>query len=320
MKVLVGPNSMGLENALAELREAYPKLMFVHCPERDGLAEALADADIYLGWLNRELFLAAQRLKWIQSPSSGVNHYLTIPELVEGDVLLTSASGTHGACLAESTLGMILAFTRGIRESILRQPQREWAIREIRSKMAELTGSTMGIVGFGAVGRSLAWRAQAFGMRIIALDMVPTAKPDYVSELWGPDRLDDLLRESDYVVIAVPYTPQTRGMIGAEQLARMKPTAMLVGISRGGIIDQAALARMLSEGRLAAAALDVFDPEPLPADSKLWELDNLLITPHIAGGTQFEGQYVLDIFRTNLKRFFSGDLPLRNQVDKQRGF
>ncbi|MBN1580401.1 MAG: D-2-hydroxyacid dehydrogenase, partial [Anaerolineae bacterium] len=181
-------------------------------------------------------------------------------------------------------------------------------------------GSTMGIVGFGAVGRALAARAQAFEMRIIALDLYPTNKPDTVSELWGLDRLEDLLRESDYVVVTVPYTPQTQGMLGAEQLALMKPGAMLVGISRGGIIDQAALAQMLRDGRLAAAALDVFKPEPLPADSELWDLDNLLMTPHIAGGTQFEGRYILDIFRENLKRFLDGDLPLRNQVNKQLGF
>jgi phosphoglycerate dehydrogenase-like enzyme len=273
-----------------------------------------------MGWLSRDLFLAAKQLKWIQSPSSGTNYYLAIPELVESSVLLTSASGTHGACLAESALGMILAFTRGIRDCVLRQPQREWINREIRPKMVELTGSTMGIVGFGAVGRALAKRAQAFEMRIIALDLYPTGKPAYVSELWGLDRLGDLLRESDYVVVTVPYTPQTQGMLGAEQLALMKPSAMLVGISRGGIIDQAALAQMLRDGRLAAAALDVFKPEPLPADSELWELDNLLMTPHIAGGTQFEGQYILDIFRENLRRFLKDDLPLRNQVDKQRGF
>jgi phosphoglycerate dehydrogenase-like enzyme len=138
--------------------------------------------------------------------------------------------------------------------------------------------------------------------------------------LWGFGRLGDLLRESDYVVVTVPRTPQTLGMIGAEQLALMKPSAILVGISRGGIIDQRALAQALREKRLAAAALDVFETEPLPADSELWDMENLLITPHVAGGTQFETQYILDIFRENLERFMRGDLPLRNQIDKQRGF
>ena len=184
----------------------------------------------------------------------------------------------------------------------------------------ELTDSVMGIVGFGAVGRALAVRTQAFGARILAVDVLSVDKPEWVSELWDLDRLDDLLRESDYVVVTVPSTPETRGMIGAEQIALMKENAMLVGISRGDIIDQGALAQALREDRLAAAALDVFSPEPLPDDSELWALDNMLITPHIAGGNQFEAQYILDIFRENLTRFLSGNLPLRNQIDKQRGF
>jgi phosphoglycerate dehydrogenase-like enzyme len=157
-------------------------------------------------------------------------------------------------------------------------------------------------------------------MRIIAADLRTEGKPDYVAALWGMDRLHELLRESDYVVVTVPYTPQTEGMIGADEIAVMKPSAMLVGISRGRIIDQKALAKALREGRIAAAALDVFDPEPLPSDSELWNLEDLLITPHIAGGTQLEGEHILDIFQENLGKFLSNDLPLRNQVDKKRGF
>ena len=320
MKVLVGPNSMGLERALPEFERTYSGIEFVHVAEHDALTEAIADADIYVGWLSQAAFGAAKRLQWIQSPSSGVNYYLAIPGFPESDVLLTSASGTHGACLAESVLGMILAFTRGIRDGVFAQQQHTWAGRTIRPKLAELTGSTMGIIGFGAVGRALAKRAQVFDLRITAVDLFPADKPEYVSALWGLDHLDDLLRESDYVVVTVPYTPQTDGMIGADQLAVMKPTAMLVGISRGGIIEQGALAQALREKRLAAAAIDVCKPEPLPADSELWDLENLLITPHIAGGTQFERQHVLDIFRENMGRFLNGDLPLRNQVDKDRWF
>ncbi len=320
MKVLVGPNPMGLENALPDLMRDYPQVEFVHCTQQGVLSDAIADVDIYMGWLDRDIFLAARNLKWIQSPSSGINYYLAIPELVESDVLLTSARGTHGSCLAESALAMIFAFTRGIRHCVLRQQEHVWSIHEIRGKLVELTGSTLGIIGFGAVGRALAKRAQAFDMRIIAVDLYPSNKPEYVDGLWGLDHLDHLLSESDYVVVTVPRTPQTLGMIRAEQLALMKPSAMLVGISRGGIIDQRALAQALRENQLAAAALDVFDPEPLPADSELWDLENLLITPHTAGGTQFEARHILEIFHENLGRFLRGDLPLRNQIDKQQGF
>jgi phosphoglycerate dehydrogenase-like enzyme len=320
MKVLIGSNPMNLEVYIPKLKEDCPQVEFTHCDDRNAIMDVIADADIYLGWLSRDIFLNAKKLKWIQSPSSGVDYYLAIPELVESEVLLTSASGTHGACLSESAFGMIFAFTRGIRDSILHQQNHSWGARQARSKMVELTGSTMGIIGFGKVGCSLAVRAQVFGMRVLALDINPVDKPECVNELWMLDRLDDLLRESDYVVVTAPRTPQTLGMIGAEQLALMKPTAMIIGISRGGIIDQEALAEALREKRLAAAALDVFSPEPLPPDSELWDLDNLLITPHIAGGTQLEGEHIIEIFCENLRRFLQGDLPLRNQVDKQRGF
>lgn len=320
MKVVIGTNSMGLEKGIPDLRRQYPTVEFVHCADTRELPSLIADADVYLGWLDREAFVAGRRLKWIQSPSSGVDHYLVITELAQSDVLLTSASGTHGASLAESALAMILAFTRGVHRSILAQQQHRWAFADIRPRLVELTGSTMGIVGFGAVGRSLAERARAFGVRILAVDAFPGAKPGCVAELWGSDRLSELLAASDYVVVTVPSAPGNRNLIGASQLALMKRGAILVGISRGGVIDQASLAVALRRGTIAAAALDVFEPEPLPADSELWGLDNLIIMPHIAGGTQFEGRYVLEIFTENLGRFLRGDLPLRNQADKARGY
>lgn len=320
MKVLIGPNPMALQDAIPELQGKYPQLNFSYCADRELLAQAIADADIYMGWMNRDLFLAAKNLKWVQSPSSGINYYLDIPEFVTSSTLLTSARGTHAGCLAESTMGMILAFNRGIRGSILHQRDHHWAGRELRPGMLELRGSTMGIIGLGAVGCTIAERAAPFGMRIIACDLFPPTKPACVESLGGLDQLDELLRQSDYVVVTVPWTAQTKDMIGAKQIALMKPTAMLIGISRGGIINQDALIAALREGRLRAAALDVCHPEPLPPDSELWDLDNLLLTPHIAGGTQFEGEYILDIFRENLGRFVSGNLPLRNQIDKARGF
>lgn len=320
MKVLVGPNHFGLESCIPEAERGYPEIEFVHCAKREDLIREIADADVYLGWLNRDVYLAAKKLRWIQSPSSGINYYLAIPELVESDVLLTSARGTHAACLAEHVFAMIFAFTRHIKDLVLHQQKHHYAMRELRPHMKELTGSTMGILGFGAVGRAVAQRAQAFGMRILAVDVFPADKPNHVAELLGLDGLDRLLRESDYLVVTVPYTAQTDHMLGAEQLALMKPEALLVGISRGGIIDEAALVEALREKRLAGAALDVFEKEPLPEDSELWDVENLLITPHIAGGSQFECQYILEIFRENLDRFVRGELPLRNQIDKQRGF
>ncbi|MBC7235377.1 MAG: D-2-hydroxyacid dehydrogenase [Chloroflexi bacterium] len=320
MKVLIGPNFMGLEKGIPDLQTRFPQYEFVYCPDRAKLAEEIADAEIYVGWMNRDLFLAAKKLRWVQSPSTGINYYLDIPEFVASDVLLTSARGTHAACLAESAFAMILAFTREIRRFILAQLEHRWVGRELRHEMTELTGTTLGIIGFGAVGRAIAERAKAFGLNILAVDLYPGDKPDYVAELWGVDRLEDLMAQSDYVVVTVPYTPDTDGMIGAAQIGHMKKNAILVGISRGKIIDEAALVDALRNGRLRGAALDVFAQEPLPPDSELWDVPNLLITPHAAGGTQYEGRYVLDILTENLERFLKGDLPLRNQIDKKRGF
>lgn len=320
MKVLIARTPTHIENVIPELEAEFPGTEFVHCSSREEMMDMVADVDIYVGSLNREIFLAAKNLKWIQSTSTGINAYMGIPELVESNVLLTNVRGTHSVCVAESALAMILAYTRGIWDCMRSRPQRKWSGRNIRPKLVELTGSTMGIIGFGSVGRALAKLAQAFDMRIVAADVYPENKPEHVAELWELDRLGDLLRESDYVVVTVPYTPQTDNMIGAEQLAAMKPSAMLVLISRGGIVDQEALAVALREKRLAAAATDVAIPEPLPEDSELWDLENLLITYHVAGGTQYEGKYTLDIFRENMHRFLRGELPLRNQIDKQQGF
>lgn len=320
MKVLIGPNRHGLETCLPDAEKTYPDVEFAHCANRENLGQEIADAHIYLGWLNREHFLAAKRLKWIQSPSTGVDRFLAIPELAAGDVLLTSATGSHGPQMAEHTMAMILALTRGIRGCVLRQQEHRWGLRELGPQMIELTGSTLGIIGFGTSGRAIAKRAQAFDMRIVAVDLFPTDRPDHVAWLRGTDSLDQLLRESDYVVVTVPFTRGNEGSLGADQLALMKPTARLIVISRGGIVDEDALARALREGRLAGAALDVTATEPLPPDSELWDIENLLISPHLAGGSQLAGQRILEIFIDNLGRFVHGEFPLRNQVDKQRGF
>lgn len=320
MKVLIGPNNMGLDKSIADLQKEFPSLSFAYCATQEELPAAIADAEIYVGWLNADVFKAAKKLRWIQSPSSGIDFYLTIPGLVQGDVLLTSASGTHAVPLAESALAMILAFTRGIRASIHDQARHVWRMRPIRSAMTELTGMTMGIVGLGRVGRALATRAAAFDMRIIAVDVVTHNKPECVHELWRLERLHDLLKQSDFVVVTAPGTADSRGMIGDAEFAVMKPTAMIVGISRGGVVNQDALIKALKAKTIAAAAMDVFVPEPLPEDSELWDMENVLITAHIAGGTQYESRHVTAILRENLGRFVRKEFPLRNQVDKRLGF
>jgi phosphoglycerate dehydrogenase-like enzyme len=321
MKILIGQNPMGLEKGIPALQAQFPEHTFQHCNDRGAqLLKDIEDADIYVGWLNRDIYLAAKKLQWIQSPSSGVNMFLDIPELREGSVVLTSASGTHAAAVADSTMAMILAVTRGIFPAVRDQMTKTWNPAPIRAKMVELTGQTMGIIGLGAIGRATAKRAKAFDMRVIAVDLNPNQHSPYVDEIWGLDHLDHLMAESDYVVVLVPYTAQTDNMIGAEQIGKMKPSALMVGMSRGGIVDQDALLDALKAGKISGAALDVFKPEPLPADNPLWEQPNVLVAAHLAGGTQYEGKYILEILTENMGRFLAGQRPLRNQVDKQAGF
>ncbi len=224
-------------------------------------------------------------------------------------MLLTSARGTRGACLAEHTFAMILAFTRRIREYVLAQGRHEWANRELRPAMREADRRDHGDYRPGRGGaEAIARRAAAFDMRVVAVDAVPAEAPEGVAWLAGSEGLGRLLDESDYVVVTVPWTPETVGLIGAEELARLKPTAMLVGISRGGIIDEAALLGALREaagGRRARRDVQRAAAGRFP----LWEEPNLLITPHVAGGTQYETAHILEIFTENLARLLRGEAP-----------
>jgi phosphoglycerate dehydrogenase-like enzyme len=209
--------------------------------------------------------------------------------------------------------------TRGMKTYIEAQAEKRWDPK-VRAGLVELTGSTMGIVGFGVVGQALAERARAFGMRILAVDRYPGLQPAYVESLEPVEGLDRLLRESDYVVVTLPYTPENDNLIGAAQMALLKPTALLVGISRGGVIDEDALLEVLRERRIAGAALDVVRIEPMPPDNPLWDLDNILITPHAAGGSQIEGKRIRAIFVDNVRRYIEKEFPLRNTVNKKLGY
>ena len=320
MKVLIGRTAMRIHEAIPEFRKEFPEYEFIECLDTTKYAEAIVDADVFVGSVTREDFVAAKKLKWIQASSTGVNNFMAIPELVASDVLLTNVRGTHGGPLSESVFGMIFHFTRGIGGSIPKQAAHEWAGRDLRPRLLELRGSTMGIIGFGSVGTEVARRAAAFDMRILALDMYPGVKPDHVAELWGMDRVDDLMAQSDYVVVAAPYTSRAHHMIGPKQIALMKPTSMMVIISRGGLADEDALIDALKKGEISAVAADVFEENVLAPDSPWWDAPNALVTPHIAGGSHLERDTILGIVEENLGRFLRGDLPLRNQIDMQKGF
>lgn len=269
--------------------------------------DAVRDAEIYVGpGFPRELLLAARELKWVHTGAAGVGS-LMYPEMISADVVLTNSAGVHAIPVAETVLAMILHFARGLDFAVRSQARGAWDQRpfeQVDSVISELGGSVLGIIGFGGIGRETAQRAGALGMNVLATrtDSVPA-----------------ILAQSDYVVIAVPSTPATRGMIGARQIAAMKPNAVLINVARGDVIDQDALIGALRAGSIRGAGLDVFTPEPLPQDSELWRLDNVLILPHISATSPRFWEREADLIVDNIGRYLRGE-RLRNTVDKKKGY
>ena len=286
---------------------------------------AVRGAEIYFGLgLPRELLRAAlvppARLRWIHTGAAGVASLLH-PEVGERGITLTNSAGIHGPAIAETVIGMILHFGRGIDHAVRAQQRREWSAAVFERSDAgvqEIEGATLGIIGYGGVGREVARRAAALGMRVLAARRHP--RPDDVALiLTGDDALDRVLAESDVVVLALPSTAATRGMIGARELGIMRAGAVLVNVARGDIVDTDALIAALRAHRLRGAALDVFAVEPLPPDSPLWSLDNVLITPHVSGTTSRFWEREAALLLDNLERYLAGT-PLRNVVDLRAGY
>ncbi len=299
-------------------REDFPQVEFVFADTAEDIAAKAADAEAAFGPMNSSQLQAAPNLRWIQSPSAGVEWMRNAPELAKRGITVCNTRGAHATTIAEHTMGMLVFLTRGFGPLYKAQQRHEWGVPE-GTRLFGLVGLKMGIVGLGNIGREIAKRAAAFEMDVIAVDVNPMEKPDYVSDLQLMDGMPALLRESDVVVVTVPITAETRGMIGPDELALLKQDAFFLVISRGGIIHEPTLIRMLEEGRLAGAALDVAATEPLPADDPLWDAPNLLITPHSSPSSVQTSANVARILSGNLKRFVNGE-PLQNTVSIERGF
>ncbi len=291
---------------------------------REAAQEAIADAEVVCcGNLSPELLAAAGHLRWISFWSAGMDGKATT-ELMARNLLLTNASGVHGPNIAEHVLAFMLMFSRQMPFHLRSEIAGVWR-RAADSRgvgPGELAGQTLGIVGLGRIGEVLTARAKSFQMRVVATKRNVQAR--YEAEirpdvLYPPEELPRLLAESDHVCIALPYTPQTHHLFDAAMLARMKPTAYLYNIARGKIIDETALIAALQAGKLAGAGLDVFETEPLPADSPLWQMENVLITPHVAGNTPHYFERVAALFAENLRRYLDGQ-PLHNVYDPARGY
>ena len=275
-------------------------------------------AEVILGFVPHALFQAAPRLRWVHAIASGVDAFL-YPEFTASPVLLTSEKGLVGEHLADHAFGLLLMLTRQLATAI-KLGADAWNHRpEMRRKEIELTGLTMGIVGFGGTGRAMARRAAAFGMRCLAVDRDPVPASPEVPSVNRLDHFSDLLSSSDVVAVCVPLTRETQGMFDAKAIASMKPSAFLVNVTRGEVMDEQALVDALQNGRLGGAALDVAPREPLPADSALWRLPNVVMTPHTAGASQYRAARNIDRFVTNLQRLRSGQ-TLDGIIDKTLGY
>ena len=277
---------------------------------------ALIDARTIGGNVPATLSDVAPRLKWIQLTSAGADRLLN-SGFIESGIVVTTVSGLHATPIGEFVLSAILMFSKGAPQTMRAQLKHEWS----RFAPRELSGKTVGIVGLGHIGAEVGRLAKAFGCRVIATKRSATEphRGLYADEILPSADLHRLLGESDYVVLSMPLTPETRGMIGEPELRTMKPAAVLVNIARGPVTVEADLIRALREGWIAGAALDVFDHEPLSADSPLWDMENVILTPHISGGTEIYNQRAVAIFADNLRRYLAGE-PLQNVVDPSRGY
>jgi len=317
MKIVISDMLGFEEEHVAWIHEAAGDDTVVFPEGDEELLAELPDAEVFFGYHSPEVFSVATNLKWMQTTSAGLDMMLT-PEVREMGLQVTNASGLHAAPVVETAWALTLAVSRYLKHFGQCQRDQVWD----QFTPYDLNHRTAGVIGLGGIGRRYAKIASAFGMRVIAVDKhapeMPE-KPEEVEELWPLERLNDLCAEADVVMIACPATSETQGLIGAEQLALMKPTGIIVNIARGGIIDEPALIECLTEGRIAGAGLDVTRIEPLPKDDPLWDTPRLVITPHIAGWSSDRSHSVVRFFCDNLGRYKAGE-PLRNLVDQQQGY
>lgn len=288
-----------------------------HVSDETAALRHVPECEVILGAFPPAVCAVAPRLRWIQSFSTGMDKFL-FPEIIaREEVMISNVAGLYASQGAEHAWALLLALTRRLPEAIHNKDKKVWS----SGPVVELAGSTLGLIGLGGFGIEMAKRAQGYNMTILAIDPVRTEKPDYVAELKPTTRenLHDLLRRSDVVMTACPLTQETYHLISHDELAQMKPSAYLINVTRGGIIDEPALVEALENNRIAGAGLDVTEKEPLPPDNPLWEAPNLILTPHRAGASQHRPRMVFEFFRENLERYLKGEKP-RNVIDKRRGF
>jgi phosphoglycerate dehydrogenase-like enzyme len=298
---------------LAQIRAAAPDADVRYFSTRAALEEHIEEAEVVAGNIGPQALARATRLRWVQTWAAGPDN-LMYPEMVDSPVVCTSSKGNGAIPLAEHAMMLMLMLNRDARRWLHSQAENRWE----RFYHAELNGLTCGIIGLGYSGQDLALKCQAFHMRVLGMRRTPQPTAN-VDDVIPRERLHELLRASDFIVMTAPRTPETEGMLGEAEFRAMKPTAYYICFSRGGIADDGALLRALKEGWIAGAGLDAHGEEPLPPDSPFWRLPNTIITPHNGATTLFTRQRGIDIFVENLRRFQAGQL-LINIIDKQAGY
>ena len=320
---------------LQRIVEAAGSMRVVNAPDDSSALKEISNADAFFGKITPELLAAAKQLRWVQSPTASLEHYV-FPELVAHPCQLSNMRGLFSDVIADHVMGMVICFCRHLHTYIRQQATHTWEpvggesqrstltsgpgiVSEIDKAHRHLGDLTLGIVGVGAIGQEIAKRARAFGMRVLGIDPQTTAVPGIIDAVWRPERLPDLLKESDFVVIAAPHTPETYKLFRRPQFEQMRRTAILINIGRGAIVDLADLTSALQEGLLAGAGLDVYEVEPLPKDHPLWDMPHVILTPHVAGAGSHVAERHLQTLLENIRRFVAGKPPL-TLVEKSRWF
>jgi phosphoglycerate dehydrogenase-like enzyme len=307
---------------LAMLQELPGAVEVVAGNSAEAFKNTAADASVVFNWsasvpLFREVFLMCRNLRWVHSRSAGLDRVL-FPELIASCVTLTNGKGVFSASLGEFTLAAILYFAKDFRRMIRSQMAGAWDPFDVEM----VSGRTMGILGYGDIGRAVAERVRSMGMRVLAVKRHPrqASDPDpLVEEVYAPERRVEMLARSDFVVVAAPLNDETRGLLGEREFAAMKKSAVVINVGRGPVIDERAMLKALSEGRIKGAALDVFDEEPLPKGHAFYKLENVLLSPHCADHTAEWLDDAMRFFVSQFERFYRGE-ALLNVVDKKRGY
>lgn len=280
--------------------------------------DILQSAEILLHWQKdqEQIYLKSDQLKWVQTFSAGVDS-LNLDDIAQKNIMLTAANGVHSYPISETIFAYMLSFTRGFHHYSKAQQKNEWSKV---SPEGEIHEKTIAVLGVGQIGQETAKIAKAFNMKVLGVRH-SGKNADNVDEMYTPDQLKEVLPQSDFVVVTLPLTEETYHLIGKEQLKVMKDTAFIINIGRGKVIDETALIKALENREIAGAGLDVFEQEPLDSASPLWGMDNVILTPHTAGGTKYYNQRVVeDIFMPNLKKYLNGETPSINLYSQERGY